>query len=118
MDKKYEFLKKYIMKKNGYIRLLSLNEIDNNLILLPEPWFHIFKEKDMKKRIKMILDLWKLHVNSEMSNTIAYLNDYLVEVELMEINYRYSILYSLKIEMVKCFIMKVELQLKILKIQS
>ena len=96
MDKKYEFLKKYIMKKNGYIRLLSLNEIDNNLILLPERWFHIFKGKDMKKRIKMILDLWKLHVNSEMSNTIAYLNDYLVEVELMEINYRYSILYSLK----------------------
>ena len=55
MDKKYEFLKKYIMKKNGYIRLLSLNEIDNNLILLPEPWFHIFKEKIVFKSFKGVV---------------------------------------------------------------
>ena len=68
MDKKYEFLKKYIMKKNGYIRLLSLNEIDNNLILLPEPWFHVFKEKDMNKIQKRIRDLVQNFANAGLQS--------------------------------------------------
>lgn len=43
-----------------------------------------------------MLEIWKKYVDNEMSNTISFLNKFLIDVEIMEIGNKYSILYSVK----------------------
>ncbi|WP_110955880.1 SMI1/KNR4 family protein [Anaerosinus massiliensis] len=93
MEKKYEFLKKY----NRDVKIISLDE-NNNLDsnILPNEWIKLFKEEKGIGRIEFLLKIWKKHVGKELCNTIAYLNDYLEDVELIKIAERYSILYTIK----------------------
>ena len=93
MEKKLDFLKKY----NKSVRIISLDEIDNvDTGNIPNDWLKLFKEKQIKNKIKLLLNIWKKYIGKELSNTIAYLNDYLEDVELMKIEKRYSILYTIK----------------------
>ncbi|MFH4214487.1 hypothetical protein WAI87_21545, partial [Acinetobacter baumannii] len=48
------------------------------------------------KRVESILSIWKEQVGVELRNTISYLSRHLEEVELMNTNGRYSILYTIK----------------------
>lgn len=95
MEQKIEYLKKYTMIKNGYVRLVPDDEIEH-IDSLPLLWYKIFKLKEKKERINTLLDIWRQHVSIELRNTISYLHDYLDNVELIEINQRYSILYTIK----------------------
>lgn len=90
MQAKLEFLRRY----NKSIKLITLDEINETAI--PREWKKIFREKESNDRIKMVLDIWKKYLEVELSNTIEYLTKNLIEVELMEINGYYSILYSVE----------------------
>ena len=93
MGIKLDFLREY----NENIRLVSLDEIDNvNNDLIPSMWQELFKERDKKKRIQNMLSVWKQHVGTNLHNTISYLDEYLVDIELMELDSIYSILYTIK----------------------
>lgn len=95
MKQKLDFLKRYTMKKDGYVRLIS--DVDISLInKLPDFWYDIFKEKDVKNRINILMNIWEANLGTELSNTISYLREYLEDVELMEINGRLSILYTIR----------------------
>lgn len=95
MNQKLEYLNKYIIEEDGYVRLVSDNEIET-IDSLPRNWYKIFKEKDFTKRKNLILKIWKKYAGVELRNTISYLNDFLEDIELIEINKRYSILYTIK----------------------
>lgn len=50
MLQKLEYLKKYTMRKNGYVRLIPFDEIPK-INSLPNTWYEIFKEKDKKRKL-------------------------------------------------------------------
>ena len=90
MEQKLAFLRKY--KRN--VQLQSIDKIHNKAI--PSIWHEIFKEHDRNKRIKTVLEIWRIYVGKELSNTISYLEEHLFNVELMENNGMYSMLYTLE----------------------
>ncbi len=69
-----------------------------NLIVgkIPNSWYELFQEENVDKRVESILSIWKEQVGVELRNTISYLSKHLEEVELMNTNGRYSILYTIK----------------------
>ncbi|WP_019637140.1 hypothetical protein [Paenibacillus fonticola] len=95
MERKLDYLKKYTLKKDGYVRLVPNDEVDK-IDSLPPAWYEVFRHKEIKMRIKSLLEIWNINLATELRNTISYLNDYLVNIELMDINHRYSILYTIK----------------------
>lgn len=93
MDKKLEFLLKY----NQDVEIISFNEMNKiDSMIIPSIWDKIFREKDVTKRIQYLLNIWKQHVGEELRNTISYLTEHLVNVELLKKNDKCSILYTLK----------------------
>ena len=94
---KIDFLNKYTLSKKLSVKILNMDEINNiEEGIIPNEWKEIFKEVEKSNKIKKVLELWKKHVNIEMSNTISFLNDFLIDVEIMNIGDKYSILYSVK----------------------
>ncbi|MCT4509936.1 MAG: SMI1/KNR4 family protein [Tepidibacter sp.] len=94
MEQKLDFLRRY---NNGNVSILTIDEIDNiDCDLIPNIWRNLFKENDIKSRINIILAIWKNHSGVELSNTISYLCDKLENIEMIKINNRYSILYTIK----------------------
>jgi hypothetical protein len=93
MELKLDFLREY----NENIRLVSPDEINNiDIGLIPDMWQELFKEQDKKKRIEKMLSVWKQHVGTNLRNTISYLDEHLEDIELMELDNIYSILYTIR----------------------
>ncbi len=93
MSSKLDILREY----NEDIQLINVNEFKNiNSSLIPDLWVEVFSEHDREKRIKKILSIWKKYVDNNLSNTIAYLSEYLEDIELMVSEDTYSILYTIK----------------------
>ncbi|ASZ67042.1 SMI1/KNR4 family protein [Bacillus cereus] len=93
MSSKLDILREY----NEDIQLINANEFKNiNSPLIPDLWVEVFSEQDREKRIKKILSRWKKYVDNNLSNTIAYLSEYLEDIELMVSEDTYSILYTIK----------------------
>jgi hypothetical protein len=96
-EEKIKFLNKYTLSKKLSVKILSKDEINNiEEGIIPNEWKEVFKEVEKSNKIKKMLELWEKHVNKEMSNTISFLNEFLIDVEIMNIGNRYSILYSVK----------------------
>ncbi|WP_342472608.1 SMI1/KNR4 family protein [Metasolibacillus sp. FSL H7-0170] len=92
MEQKLDFLRKY--KRN--VQFLSYDEINQLDLEIPDFWKEIFLEKNLKKRINNILLIWKEHIGVELRNTISYLSHHLEEIDLINTNGQYSILYTIK----------------------
>lgn len=97
MEEKLKYLNKYTLGKNSTVRLILPEEIEHiDTKQIPTQWVKLFQGKDTGNRIKMLLEIWKRYLQNELSNTISYLDKNLENVELLLINGRYSILYSIK----------------------
>lgn len=93
MEEKLSYLRKY----NENVRLLTENEInglDNNVI--PVEWKDLFCNDDINVKIDLLLNLWKKNVGERLRNTISYLNEYLINIEIMKAENVYSILYTIR----------------------
>lgn len=93
MNQKLTYLKKY----NENVRILTIDEIsklDDNEI--PIEWRKLFNHDDIKGRIDLLLKMWEKNVGIELRNTISYLNEHLINVEIMDIEGEYSVLYTIK----------------------
>lgn len=93
MDQKLTYLKKY----NENVRILTIDEIsrlEENEI--PIEWRKFFYNGDIKGRIDLLLNLWEKNVGIELRNTISYLNEHLINIEIMDVEGAYSILYTIK----------------------
>jgi hypothetical protein len=93
MDEKLSYLREY----NPKIRLVSSNEwTAMEAAVIPEVWRNIFKETDITNRKEALLEVWKSHAGTELRNTISYLDDYLEEIDMLECEDVYSILYTIR----------------------
>ena len=98
MDK-LPFLKQYRKE----VRLVSLDEIVSfEKETIPSQWLKIVSEKDKSTRVKKTLELWKHLFDKELSNTILYLSEKLLDIELILDNDKYAILYSISDDQNDC----------------
>ncbi|MED4013086.1 SMI1/KNR4 family protein [Priestia sp. FSL R5-0597] len=65
---------------------------------IPKEWMEVFIETDKIERKDKIIALWNRVCEKELSHTISYLKENLVDVELIIDNGQYAILYSVKSE--------------------
>ncbi|MFJ8063953.1 SMI1/KNR4 family protein [Psychrobacillus sp. NPDC096426] len=65
---------------------------------MPEKWIEIFEETDKIRKKDKLIALWKNVCEKELSNTISYLKENLLEIELIIDNGQYAVLYSVKSE--------------------
>ncbi|MBX9967016.1 SMI1/KNR4 family protein [Priestia aryabhattai] len=65
---------------------------------IPKEWVEVFIETDKTERKDKLIALWNRVCEKELSHTISYLKENLVDVELIIDNGQYAILYSVKSE--------------------
>ncbi|MBT2680529.1 SMI1/KNR4 family protein [Bacillus sp. ISL-35] len=94
MDK-LSFLKQY-RRNIEFVPYKDLLSMDNEKI--PGQWIEIFKETDKTRRKEKLIGLWNSVCGKELSNTISYLIENLVKIELIIDNGQYAVLYSIKSE--------------------
>ena len=93
MNEKLAYLRKY----NKNVRILTIDEIsrlDDNVISIE--WRNLFYNDNIKVKIDLLLNLWKKVVGKELRNTISYLHEHLIDIEIMESESVYSVLYTIK----------------------
>ncbi|GMG74196.1 SMI1/KNR4 family protein [Priestia megaterium] len=92
---KLSFLQQY-RKSIEFVSNEDLLSIEKEKI--PEEWMEVFIETDKIERKDKIIALWNRVCEKELSHTISYLKENLVDVELIIDNGQYAILYSVKSE--------------------
>ncbi|MES9697548.1 SMI1/KNR4 family protein [Bacillus sp. JJ927] len=90
MDK-ISFLNQY-RKSIEFVSNKDLLNIEKGNI--PEKWIEIFKETDKTRKKDKLIALWNSVCEKELSNTILYLKENLLEFELIVDNGQYAVLYS------------------------
>lgn len=63
---------------------------------IPQDWIEILCSKNSLKKVRKMLNLWKKYVRNELSNTIMYMEENLIDIELIKYRNQYSLLYSIK----------------------
>lgn len=105
INNKLEFLNSY----NKEVKIIETNELELYLEYIPQRWIYVFKENNMNKRIEKALNIWKEFVFEELKNTIDYLENNLLEInlitykDLIKGNQKISILYIIKKENKKLY---------------
>ncbi|MEB2494459.1 SMI1/KNR4 family protein [Peribacillus frigoritolerans] len=94
MDK-LSFLKQY-RKSIEFVSNKDLLNIEKEN--MPEKWIEIFKETDKTRKKDKLIALWNNVCEKELSNTISYLKENLLEIELIVDNGQYAVLYSVMSE--------------------
>lgn len=98
-EEKMEYIKSYCAQPNPDIQLFQADNVSTIPEgVIPESWHEIFSETNINKRINKVLDMWKKYVAAGYSNTIKYMEENLVNIELLRVNKKYSMLYSVKTE--------------------
>jgi hypothetical protein len=89
-----DFLRKY----NKDIKLIdSLNNNESNKgILVSGDWKNVFQVNDFESRKNLVLELWNLHCKDILINTISYLKDNLIGIDLIYYSSYSSVLYTIK----------------------
>ncbi|YAR64078.1 SMI1/KNR4 family protein [Bacillus cytotoxicus] len=90
MDK-ISFLNQY-RKSIEFVSNKDLLNIEKENI--PGKWIEIFKETDKTRKKDKLIALWNSVCEKELSNTILYLKENLLEFELIVDNGQYAVLYS------------------------
>lgn len=91
MQEKIQFLADYCFDSKADISILRPEEvamIPSNTV--PEEWRYIFRSCEIDERVSSIINIWKKYLSKQLSKTICYLQQKLVNVEMIKINNRYS----------------------------
>lgn len=94
MDK-LSFLKRY-RKSIEFVSTEDLLNIEKKHI--SEKWMEVLIETNKAERKNKLIALWNSVCKEELSNTIMYLQENLLEFELIIDNGQYAVLYSVKSE--------------------
>lgn len=90
MNNKIDFLRQY--HKDIQIIQDNIEEIKD----IPRDWKEILCAKTPMEKSKKVLTLWKNYVGRELSHTIMYMEENLMDIELVKYKDKYSLLYSIK----------------------
>ena len=67
------------------LRIFAPQEIqDIPANVLPTEWYDIFAQEDKNARIQGMLNIWKRYVKEEYSRVIAYLEDNILDIDLVK----------------------------------
>ncbi|WP_430536011.1 SMI1/KNR4 family protein [Listeria rocourtiae] len=91
MENKIQFLSKY-RKNMSIVNIANMHED-----AISNEWYDILKESDRSLRIKNTIEHWNSISSKELRNTISYLTQNLVDVELINYDDTYSILYTVTV---------------------
>lgn len=70
--------------------------MENHLCNIPEKWKQIIVENDFTVKKDRVIKLWNTVAKMELRNTIQYLSDHLVSLDLLYDGYIYSLLYGIR----------------------
>lgn len=94
MDK-LTFLRQY----RDNIELVADEKLtDIEKLAIPKSWQEVFKEKDKNRKKDKLISLWNSVCKKELSNTISYLSENLLDLDLIIDNGQYAALYSVMSE--------------------
>ena len=88
MDK-LEFLSRYRQD----VHPVSVSDVR---LQLPVEWADAFEADDFTARKQSVIGIWKKYCGKELSNTISYISDNLVDINLLSTSHGISALYELK----------------------
>lgn len=96
--KKIQILQEYNLYKSQ-IDLFAIDKIDESVHQsIPKSWSCIVKESNVDKKCQNTIIMWKAILSNELSNTIAYLEENLCDVDLIRIDNRFYLLYTIRNE--------------------
>ena len=91
-DKVFEDKLSYLRKYHRDVELISCKV--ENIVEIPESWKKIFHISKKEERIAATIKCWKALFANELRNTILYLEENLLDVNLIKYQGKYSVLYS------------------------
>lgn len=89
-SEKLEFIRQNERRELKELRIFAPQEIqDIPANVLPTEWYDIFAQEDKNARIQGMLNIWKRYVKEEYSRVIAYLEDNILDIDLVKMDDRY-----------------------------
>lgn len=92
-DKVFEDKLSYLRKYHRDVELISCKV--ENIVEIPESWKKIFHISKKEESIAATIKCWKALFANELRNTILYLEENLLDVNLIKYQGKYSVLYSI-----------------------
>ncbi len=92
MSFKLEYLRKY----NSKIEIIKNENIEKHICNIPEKWQEVLIENDFIVKKNKVIKIWNKALRTECRNTIQYLSDNLVSLDLLYDGTIYSLLYGIK----------------------
>lgn len=92
MSFKLEYLRKY----NSKIEIIKNENIEKHICNIPEKWQEVLIENDFIVKKNKVIKIWNKVLRTECRNTIQYLSDNLVSLDLLYDGTIYSLLYGIK----------------------
>lgn len=88
---------KYLVRYNAAVEAVDISTMDNiSKDIIPAEWLNVLTIADHDKKIQAIMSLWKRYCGSALRNTISYLTSNCKEVDLIRIDGRLTLIYSVK----------------------
>lgn len=86
----------YLNRHNPDIKIVSPEEaVFLEAGLVPSLWKYLLTEPDFEEQKVLLLNAWAIF-EPELSNTVSYLAEHLIGIDLITHNSRYSLLYVIK----------------------
>ena len=96
-SEKLEFIRQNERRELKELRIFAPQEIqDIPANVLPTEWYDIFAQEDKNARIQGMLNIWKRYVKEEYSRVIAYLEDNILDIDLVKMDDRYYVFYVIQ----------------------
>ncbi len=86
----------HLAKYSRDTKIISQKDLSLHKEVIPQKWFEILNETNFETVKNNALNLWRNIVGVELSNTISYMNDYLLSLNLLLTGTEYSLLYGVK----------------------
>ena len=92
---KLEYLNQYRKDK---ISIIEYNQLEQYKKYIPEKWFDALYCEDFNSRKDNVLMIWDSVVSEELSNTISYINDFLVSLDIIFDGKECTLIYGINNE--------------------
>lgn len=92
MSLKLEYLRKFDKR----IEIVKDENIESQLCKIPEKWWEVLMEKDFAIKKNKVIKIWNDVSGIELRNTIQYLSENLVSLDLLYDGTIYSLLYGIE----------------------
>ena len=90
--KKLEYLNKY---RGNKLTLIETADLSQYKEYIPQKWIDALSADDFSVQKKNAIQVWENSVSSELRNTISYLKDYLISLDVAFDGKEYTLIYGI-----------------------